>query len=51
MAKKRPRDPNALAKSIVDIATGQVQDQDDPNKGMVRIPPLASKLARGCAER
>lgn len=25
---KRPRDPNALAKSIVDIATGQVEDRD-----------------------
>ena len=26
--KKRPRDPNALAKSIVDIATGQVEDRE-----------------------
>lgn len=26
--KKRPRDPNALAKSIVDIATGQAEDRE-----------------------
>lgn len=25
--KKRPRDPNALAKTIVDIATGEIQDR------------------------
>jgi hypothetical protein len=25
--KKRPRDPNQLARSIVDIATGQVPDR------------------------
>jgi hypothetical protein len=29
-SRKRPRDPNQLAKSIVDIATGQVEDIDDP---------------------
>lgn len=29
---KRPRDPNQLAKLIVDIATGEIQDQD-PNAG------------------
>ena len=33
MAKpKRPRDPNQLAKLIVDIATGEAQDKD-PNAG------------------
>jgi hypothetical protein len=26
--KKRPRDPNQLAKSIVDIATGEVNEND-----------------------
>jgi len=26
--KKRPRDPNQLAKSIVGIATGQVEDRE-----------------------
>ena len=34
---KRPRDPNQLAKLIVDISTGEVEDQDpnsykNPNK-------------------
>lgn len=29
---KRPRDPNQLAKLIVDISTGEAQDQD-PNAG------------------
>jgi hypothetical protein len=27
--KKRPRDPNQLAKSIIGIATGQVDDSPD----------------------
>lgn len=26
---KRPRDPNQLAKLVVDIASGNVQDEDD----------------------
>lgn len=34
MAKKpkRPRDPNQLAKMIVDLATGEAEDKD-PDKG------------------
>lgn len=28
MAPKRPRDPNQLAKSIIDIATGEKPDRD-----------------------
>jgi hypothetical protein len=28
---RRPRDPNQLAKRIVDIATGEVADPDSPN--------------------
>jgi hypothetical protein len=28
MTLKRPMDPNQLAKSIIDIATGQVKDAD-----------------------
>ena len=28
MTPKRPRDPNQLAKSIIDIATGQTPDRD-----------------------
>jgi hypothetical protein len=39
--KPRPRDPNQLAKLIVDIATGQVEDKrdsqpDDPTR--TRLP-------------
>ena len=28
--RRRPRDPNQLAKLIVDIATGQVEDKAEP---------------------
>ncbi|MGA7384979.1 MAG: RNA-binding protein [Methylocella sp.] len=28
--EKRPRDPNQLAKLIIDIATGQVEDREPP---------------------
>lgn len=28
MTRKRPRDPNQLAKSIVGIATGEVEDRE-----------------------
>ncbi len=39
---KRPRDPNQLAKLIVDIATGEVKDCD-PDKGK---DPAAVALGR-----
>jgi hypothetical protein len=32
MTPKRPRDPNQLAKSIIDIATGETTDRD-PDAG------------------
>lgn len=33
-SRKRPRDPNLLAKAIVDIATGQVEDSKSaPDSG------------------
>jgi hypothetical protein len=31
--QKRPRDPNQLAKLIVDIATGQVEDREPMTEG------------------
>jgi hypothetical protein len=40
MPPKRPRDPNRLAKHIVDIATGQVQPPIDSE------PSAASQLGR-----
>ena len=39
--QKRPRDPNQLAKLIVDIATGQVEDREltpeEQGKGAVDL--------------
>ena len=32
LTPKRPRDPNQLAKSIIDIATGQKPDRDPTQK-------------------
>jgi hypothetical protein len=33
---KRPRDPNQLAKSIIDIATGQKPDRDPTPKSRAK---------------
>lgn len=41
-SRKRPRDPNQLAKLIVDIATGDVEDPD-PDEGK---NPAAVELGR-----
>ena len=41
-SRKRPRDPNQLAKLIVDIATGEVEDPD-PDAGK---NPAAVELGR-----
>jgi hypothetical protein len=38
MTPKRPRDPNQLAKSIIDIATGQKPNRDStPTSGAVCV--------------
>lgn len=42
---KRPRDPNQLAKSIIDIATGEQQDTP------VRASERAASGAKGGARR
>jgi hypothetical protein len=44
--KKRPRDPNQLAKLIVDIATGQTEDKPDPRPGDSAKDPAAVSLGR-----
>lgn len=45
MTPKRPRDPNQLAKSIIDIATGQAEEGPEPS-------PMRSKSgAKGGARR
>jgi hypothetical protein len=37
---KRPRDPAQLAKLIVDIATGEVEDREPTPEEQGRTPPL-----------
>jgi hypothetical protein len=44
--KPRPRDPNQLAKLIVDIATGQVEDKPDPRPADSAKDPAAVSLGR-----
>jgi hypothetical protein len=44
--KKRPRDPNQLAKLIVDIATGQVEDKPDSRPEDAGKDPAAVSLGR-----
>jgi hypothetical protein len=44
---KRPRDPNQLAKSIVDIATGQKPDRDPTPEEQGKDPAAVSLGRRG----
>jgi DNA invertase Pin-like site-specific DNA recombinase len=44
---KRPRDPNQLAKLIVDIATGEVEDKVSEQKRNVRRRGRAGGLKGG----
>jgi hypothetical protein len=50
MTPKRPRDPNQLAKSIIDIATGQIQPPVDkelsPASQLGRLGGLKGGKAR-----
>jgi hypothetical protein len=47
MAKpKRPRDPNQLAKLIVDISTGEASDQESKRATAGRIGGLKGGAAR-----
>jgi len=43
-SRKRPRDPNRLAKTLVDLATGQVEDIDTTPKSGKN--PAAVQLGR-----
>jgi hypothetical protein len=45
MTKKRPRDPNQLAKSIIGIATGEVHDRE-PTPEEQGKDPAAVALGR-----
>lgn len=44
--KPRPRDPNQLAKLIIDIATGQVEDKPEPRPEDATKDPAAVSLGR-----
>jgi hypothetical protein len=44
--RRRPRDPNQLAKLIVDIATGQIEDKPDSRPEDARKDPAAVSLGR-----
>ena len=44
---KRPRDPNQLAKSIIGIATGQVEDRDPTPEEQGKDPAAAALGRKG----
>lgn len=47
MTPKRPRDPNQLAKSIIDIATGQKPDRDPTPEEEGKNPAAVAMGRRG----
>jgi hypothetical protein len=47
---KRPRDPNQLAKSIIDIATGQKPDRDPTPEEQGKDPAAVERGQRGGAK-
>jgi hypothetical protein len=49
MESKRPRDPNQLAKLIVDIATGEVPDDVSEKKKVVLVRGRSGGLEGGKA--
>ena len=48
---KRPRDPNQLAKSIIDIATGQKPDRDPTPEEQGKDPAAVAMGKKGGAAR
>lgn len=46
---KRPRDPNQLAKMIVDIATGEAEDTESPKKRAASVKGRSGGLKGGKA--
>jgi hypothetical protein len=51
MTPKRPRDPNQLAKSIIDIATGQAPDRDPTPEEQGKDPAAVALGRKGGAAR
>ena len=47
MTTKRPRDPNQLAKSIIDIATGQKPDRDPTPEEQGKDPAAVAMGKKG----
>ena len=47
MTPKRPRDPNQLAKSIIDIATGQKPDRDPTPEEQGKDPAAVTLGKKG----
>jgi hypothetical protein len=47
MTLKRPRDPNQLAKSIIDIATGQKPDRDPTPEEQGKDPAAVAMGKKG----
>jgi hypothetical protein len=45
--KKRPRDPNQLAKSIIGIATGQVEDREPTPEEQGKDPAAVALGKKG----
>jgi hypothetical protein len=43
MTQKRPKDPNQLAKSIIDIATGKKPDRDPMPKEQGKNPAAVAR--------
>jgi hypothetical protein len=51
MTPKRPRDPNQLAKSIIDIATGQKPDRDPTPEEQGKDPAAVALGKKGGSAR
>ena len=49
--KKRPRDPNQLAKSIIGIATGQIEDREPTPEEQGKDPAAFAMGRKGGAAR
>lgn len=50
-ARKRPRDPNQLAKSIIGIATGQIEDREPTPEEQGKDPAASALGKKGGAAR
>jgi hypothetical protein len=51
MSPKRPRDPNQLAKHIIGIATGEIEDREPTPEEQGKDPAAAALGQKGGAAR